>query len=154
MSDWIEQIDIDGDRYDLKDLQTEALAQQNEQDIADIKASADYSATEHLTGRKWIDGRPTYEKTISCGALPNATGKAVAMNISDLAFPVNVKGVAMVASEGRALPLPFVHTDSIYSVCLYANYNQVMIVTGIDRSSWTSSYVTVEYVKTTDTPQP
>ena len=36
MSDWIEQIDIAGDRYDLKDLQTEALAQQNENNIEDL----------------------------------------------------------------------------------------------------------------------
>ena len=42
MSDWIEQIDIAGDRYDLKDLQTEALAQQNEQNIETLENKSQF----------------------------------------------------------------------------------------------------------------
>lgn len=82
MSDWIEQIDIAGDRYDLKDLQTEALAQQNEQGIEDIKTGNDYSLSEINTGKKWIDNKPIFRKVIQVN---NPTdGSSIASGVETL----------------------------------------------------------------------
>ena len=82
MSDWIEQIDIAGDRYNIKDLQTEALAQQNEQEIESVKTGNDYSLSEINTGKKWIDNKPIFRKVIQVN---NPTdGSSVASGVETL----------------------------------------------------------------------
>ena len=48
----------------------------------------DYSTSEVDTGYTWTDGSPIYKKTINIGALPNATTKSVAHNISNFGTPI------------------------------------------------------------------
>ena len=52
-----------------------------------------YSTTEKVVGC-WTDGRPIYQKTISCGALPNNTIKEVSLGVSNLKEVVKSFGVA------------------------------------------------------------
>ena len=154
MSDWVEEVDIGGDRYGLKDLQTEATAQQNEQDIAAIKQSANYLTTEHSTGRKWVNNKPTYEITIDCGVLPNTTEKVITHNISNIENVVSIKGIAFEDQTNRSLPLPYMYTDLPFVIALNVSPTQIRIATGTDRSNFGHSFTTFEYTKTTDTPQP
>lgn len=150
MSDWVEEVDIGGDRYELKDLQTEALAQQNEQDIEDLKQSVDYSTTEHLTGRKWVDGKDVYELTIANFYGANNDVKTVA------ALPSRIDTLcSLVASRrsgsGQALnwaPLPYVHDQNkTYDIGLDIDgLNLRLLSRGVDSSQWVCN-VTIEYTK-------
>ena len=107
----------------------------------------DYSTSEQDTGCKWIDGKPIYKKTVSLGALPNATTKNVAHGISSLGIMVDMRGVAFY-SNGVQLPLPFVSTAQT-AVSLNATSTDIVITAAGDRSS-SSGYATLLYTKTTD----
>lgn len=124
---------------------------ENAQDnvINTLNEQRSYSTEEHLTGRKWIDGKPTYEKTIDCGALPNNTTKNVAHNIANLDEVIELSGSAR-RSEGTRLPLPFTSADSLSNnIQVYSNDTNIVIIAGTNRSNYTG-YVTLEYTKTTD----
>lgn len=114
-----------------------------------------YSETEHVVGT-WIDGKTVYEKTISCGALPNATTKSVDMGISDTLDTVWIsEGFAMVSSTGSSVPLPNVSTNTSTGVSgqtqiiLRKNNKKIEIGTGVDRRDFNSSYITIRYTKAT-----
>ena len=110
-----------------------------------------YSTDEKMIGQ-WIDGKPLYQKTIDCGALPNAASKEVAHNISNISNIVSCVGQAF-DSSGASIPLPFQNVDTAsQGVSIYANITIVKLITGIDRSSLANSYVTLCYTKTTDSP--
>lgn len=105
-----------------------------------------YSTTEQKTGGTWIDGKPIYRKVVDCGALPNNTTKNVAHNIENIGWVVKYIGVASNGSEWLHLPASF--TSS--SVGLSVNSTNVILLTYSNRTSYTSTFVTIEYTKTTD----
>ena len=105
-----------------------------------------YSTTEHVVG-KWIDGSTLYGKTISCGALPNATTKSVAHGISNLKDIIDMKGEL---TNGRGWfsinnPNP---TALNGQVQVNVNSTNINIVTASDLSSFDRSWVTLQYIKT------
>ncbi|SHI42370.1 hypothetical protein [Parasporobacterium paucivorans] len=106
------------------------------------------STTEHIVG-KWINGKPLYEKTISCGVMPNATTKNVAHGIANM-------GICMIAAENSYmtdgttyLPLPSVTVNTTFVTEVAVNATNITIMTAQNRSSY-SGYVTLRYTKTTD----
>ena len=106
-----------------------------------------YSTEETIIGT-WL-GKPLYRKTVNIGALPNATAKNVAHNITNIDYIVRFYGTAMSAAK-HTLPLPHVNTGNIsYGVLLQVGKTNVEIETGYNRSDY-SGYVTIEYTKTTD----
>lgn len=107
-----------------------------------------YSTSEEVIG-EWIDGKPLYRKTISTGTLPNGGGMNVPHNISNIDNVVRVYGYAYRSSDGVSLPLPHSAYD-ISCISCYANKTNICIVTYTDRTAFTTSYVTLEYTKTTD----
>ena len=154
MSDWIEQIDIAGDRYDLKDLQTEALAQQNAQDIEAIKESVDYSTTEHLTGRKWIDGKPIYSKTFQKNLQGGATEDIGEIQNLDTLVNMEITQKSPTQSNWYSLPQ---YQNSNYNAYVFiaGNSNVIKInVNGFNGYYMGLTYITAYYTKTTDAPQP
>ena len=102
-----------------------------------------------MTGRKWIDGKPIYEKIIDCGVLPDNAVKTVLHNIANLDNVIMFTGLA---SRGtRWLPLPFSSTNNINrNVDITISQTAIEIVTAINRSEYTQTYVTIKYTKTTD----
>lgn len=114
-----------------------------------MDAGSNYSTEEQVVGT-WIDGKPIYQKTVNCGALPNNTSKDVAHGISDIDKATAVYGYGF-TSTGGIIPLPYVVPGSYATeyVALSANRTNVSIGTGKDRSSLTG-YVTLQYTKTTD----
>ena len=139
----------------IEEIQAEitVLGSQNEtqaQDITDIKAQLEelagaYSTTEHKTGRKWIDGKDIYEKTVDVGALPNATTKQVAHGVT-YDKVVSLRGICS-NSDNAFLPLPAVATSSAYAIELSVDTTNIVITTAQDRSTF-SGYVILEYTKT------
>ena len=108
-----------------------------------------YSTTEQKTPFTWIDGKPIYKKTISCGGGSNKN-KAVNHNISNLSRTMKIEGYAY---DGSAcIPIPFTSTgDGVSSsIQVYVSSTQLVINCGVDRNNLIEMYVTLWYTKTTD----
>ena len=112
------------------------------------RSSPHYSEDEQATGVRWVNGRPILQKTIDCGALPNATTKNVLHEIDDLEFVVDAVGIAHNPTTSMWLPLPY--TDIGVSV----NATQVSIVAATNRIAYTQAWVTLRYTKTPPEPEP
>lgn len=105
------------------------------------------SLTEKMIGQ-WTDGKPLYQKTVNCGALPNNNDKNVPHGISNLDTIYYIQGIAV--NNGVSIPLVFAWKDNINSVASnYVDGNNIVLGAGIDRSAFTA-YVTLRYTKTTD----
>ena len=130
---------------------TSGLTENQQENVLNtINENLSYSTTEHKTGKKWIDGKDIYEKVIDLGNLPNATVKQVNTNITNLAKVVSLQGVANIANTDYFFPLPLPSKTNINEVVNIYHYNsQIVIESGVDRSTWTG-VVTLEYTKTTD----
>lgn len=108
-----------------------------------------YLTTETVVGT-WL-GKPLYRKVVNTGALPNATTKEVAHNISNLKNVVRIYGYAYLSSSNITYTLPHVAEGLITTqVSVTILGNNIRIGTGIDRSGFEESYITLEYTKTTD----
>ena len=113
-----------------------------------------YSTTEQRIGT-WIDGKPLYQITVDCGTLPNTTYKNIQTNVSNVKDIINIKGTCY-SSSGFWRSIPKIQDDSTnYTVVPQISFdNNKMIVQllgrGGDNTSFISSYVTIQYTKTTD----
>jgi hypothetical protein len=109
-----------------------------------------YSTEEVNTGKKWIDGKPIYRKIVDIGALPNATTKTVAHNISNYDVFTTIKGIAFNNAKTAQIELPYITANNINTaISIEINATDVQIISGINRSSL-SGYAILEYTKTTD----
>lgn len=119
-----------------------------------IGDDTDYSTEEKIVGT-WIDGKPIYQKTVSCGTLPNATTgyepKKVAHNITNLDKTVNFWGIAINPNTHASCKLGGLGTNSDTSsdLGLFIDSINVNIKTSADRSAYSESYVTIQYTKST-----
>jgi hypothetical protein len=106
-----------------------------------------YSTDEHIVG-KWIDGSVLYEKTVDCGAFPNATTKNVAHNITNLDKVVFMGGFGY--SGTNSYPLPFVQVSgtTVQAIRLNTSATYIQIMASYNASSVPNSYVTLRYTKT------
>lgn len=116
-----------------------------------IDKSTTYSTNEQAIGT-WIDGKTIYRKVIDFGALPNATKKEVAHNISNIDKFITVEGIATRQDDTKftqSLPLVYMSSESNYNTTLGANTTYVEIRCVENRDMF-KAYVTLEYTKTTD----
>ena len=104
-----------------------------------------YSTTEHEIG-KWVDGRVLYEKTIDCGALPNASAKTVSHNISNIKEVVDIKGVFGDGSSwfmiNNANP-----SQLIAQIQVVVNTLNILITTAANLAQYNQTWVTIQYTK-------
>lgn len=107
-----------------------------------------YSTTEQVIG-EWIDGKPLYQKTIDCGALPNATEKIVAHNINNIALITNIFGVFYSSDLGRSYCIPWTGAGSTTIATMDVDAQNIRIMVSGDRRG-NGAYVTLQYTKTTD----
>lgn len=107
----------------------------------------DYSTNEVNTGIKWIDGRSIYKKTINFGTLPNATTKNVAHNISNLNKIIRLEGYTYNPTSLTTAPLPFSAPTATSNIAMNANSTDITVTTGVDRTSFSESYITLYYTK-------
>ena len=118
-----------------------------------IDARYDYSTAEKVVGT-WIDGKPIYQKTISCGVLPSsANEKIITHNIQNIDAVVNTYGIGIGGdvAVGKFYPLPFSYPSTTAAIQLQPTTTEIIIRVGQDRSYITETYVTLQYTKTTDT---
>ena len=106
-----------------------------------------FSTSEQSTGITWINGKTIYQKTLNCGALPNATTKTINHGISGLSMVIKLEGLATNGTYYYKLPLTYQGSDSNYNVELYATSTAIGIKCNTNRSMFTSSYVTIFYTK-------
>lgn len=127
------------------------------EEVGAIKASmidwttmpGSYSTTEQKTPFTWVDGKPIYKKTISCGGGSNKN-KTVNHNISNLSRTIKIEGQAYDGSV--SIPIPFTATGdgASSSIQVYVSSTLIAINCGVDRSNLIEMYVTLWYTKTTD----
>lgn len=122
-----------------------SVLMKNDEMLAALVSEESYSTEEKATGEQWIDGSIIYEKTVNCGALPNTTSKTVAHGIANLSKVVEIKGYA--TNGTLYLPLPFAGASASTGVSVYAGASDITIETGMNRSNFTESYVTLRYTK-------
>lgn len=109
-----------------------------------------YSTTEKIIGQ-WTDGKPLYQKTVSCGALPNASYTTTAHGVANIDSIVGIIGMAVRTSDHISLTLPYASVVSAQdSVAINASRSSIRIDAGNDKHSFDNSYVTIQYTKTTD----
>lgn len=125
------------DTYQITDDYSEALM-------------PNYSTTEQKTGQKWIDGKDIYCKVIELGALPNATTKNVAHNITNISKWIKIVGVANNTNNTTGLSIPLVYdgNNATNNTRLAVNNTNVMLETDTDRSSFNECYAILYYTKT------
>ena len=131
---------------------TSGLAENQQENVLnDVKGYVDssnsYSTAEVKTGGKWIDGKPIYRKVVDFGALPNATIKSVAHNITDLDLVTKCYGGAR--NGIYRILLPNAGNVSSSTIEVYVDETDIVIHANGDRSGY-NGYVTIEYTKTTD----
>jgi len=112
-----------------------------------IGDDTDYSTEEKIIGT-WIDSKPIYQKTISCGALPNNTSKSVAHGISNISKVIRVNGYSLRTSDSTLIPIPFVTGTGTTQVGVIITGTNIIFDVSSDRSTFTETYVTLQYTKT------
>lgn len=107
--------------------------------------NGDYTTTEEDTGRRWIDGRTIYRKTIEWGAMPNATMVNKTGQFPNNATIINIEAIAM--SSTAAHNMPYIY-DAIVDTVFVGNTatGQLCVSTITDRSTW-NAYITLYYCK-------
>ena len=104
-----------------------------------------YSTNEKNIG-KWIDGRALYRKVVDCGTMPNATSKTISTGLSNVSYK-KMEGMitngTLYYEMNNTRPTD---TNTINTIGLYINNNNIIIESKIDRSSYTG-YVILEYTK-------
>ena len=112
-----------------------------------------YSTQERQVG-VWTDGKPLYQKTVDCGALPANTTKNVAHGITDIDRIVSVRGCAFRSVSGNetGIPIPSTHYQTIGNQNeISVNFTNVVLRNGnSSASAFDKTQVTIQYTKTTD----
>jgi hypothetical protein len=105
-------------------------------------ANLDYNLVETDTNTRWIDGKTIYRKVILFGALPNATAKNVPHGISLLRELVNTKIISRAGYTAY-------RDVSIYNVIVdfFVTDVNVQITSGSNLSSYTQTYIILEYTR-------
>jgi hypothetical protein len=129
------------------------------------KDSGIYDAIETITGQQFLptfststasnlNYRTVFRKVINFGALPNATSKSVAHGIDFGTVPggTDFSGTTIYGSATRPgvswIPLPFSSPTLNLNISLEITATNVVIITGVDRTAYTRSFVVIEYIKT------
>lgn len=109
----------------------------------------DYTTSEVDTGFTWVDGKTIYKKTVSTGALPNATTKNVAHGITGYQNFIDISGWSTNGTVFTPLPYaPSGGTVPQVAVLVAINGDNITLETTTNRSAYTVSYVTLYYTKT------
>lgn len=111
----------------------------------------EYSTTEKIVGT-WIDGKALYQKTISCGALPNNTITRLSHGISNLAKVIDIQGRSESTTSSPAIKginIPYAGDSSTAKnpVECWVEPTNLVLRTYMDLSTFTNTYVTLKYTK-------
>ena len=115
-----------------------------------IVSDLNYSTEEQLTGKRWTDGKPIYQKTINVTGI-NGISK---IDVSELNIDhawINSGHYILNTESKSELPLN-VYYDSSYNTKTYMENNATLFIC-VNGSEWTpaDAKITLQYTKTTDT---
>jgi len=129
------------------------------------KDSGFYTENETITGQQFlptygtdtssnVNPRSVFRKVIDFGALPNSTTKSVPHGITSVSgavlgldFSVTKISGASTNPGAEWVPLPYASPTAANNIELFLNTTDVVITTGSNRTSFTRTYVVVEYIK-------
>lgn len=119
----------------------------NVEELVDTKQNViNYSTEEQNTGRKWIDGKQLYERTINCGELTSGTHNIETLTVEEVKF---IKGfVEDINDSSYIRPLPFA-ADSSNSIRVDISNNVLRIITYAPWSGY-RAYLTIQYTKNSE----
>lgn len=126
--------------YDVSEGESKKIQVQN------LVGNPYYSTDETFTGQYWIDGKPIYRKVVDCGALPNNTSKTVNHNIANIGWIVKYNGMAYDGNEWLQLPASYYSNSAIG---LSVDSTVIYLRPYSNRTSYTTTYVVIEYTKAT-----
>ena len=112
-----------------------------------VYTGVEYSETEAKIG-KWIDGADLYQKTISCGALPNTTDKVVPHLITGIDKILGIEGIAVNTTSGAAVQLGFATTVTASNYAVWCDKTNITLRTAGNAAAYDACYVTLRYTKT------
>lgn len=94
------------------------------------------------------DYRPVFRKVIDFGMLPNATSKSVAHGIIADAIMTSISCTANNTGFTSKIPIPYASPTALNeNISLEITDTHVIIKTGIDRRSYTTCYIVLEFIK-------
>ena len=109
----------------------------------------DYSFEEQGTGRRWVGGKKIYQKTIDCGALPNAATKTVGDGINRLQFIRCFFGGTIYPGGPEYAPVVYADPLAVTNaVSVAADDSNVVIKTGYNRAGWSETDITPQHTCT------
>lgn len=111
-----------------------------------IKGVTDYSESSQRAYGTWIDGKPTYRRTVQVSVTAVGTDMVSAVIDSDLQSVAEIQGMFVRSSDGKQFPLSFYRSASAYIDCQVTDDKTVLL-----RSAWTgTAYATVFYTRASD----
>lgn len=116
----------------------------------DFTTFADYSLSEINTGKKWIDGKTIYKKTINTGNLPSTpAAKTVPIGVPNLDKVINIEGVYISTIDDYIFPSnsPSFGASNDSTIRAIVHGGNLQINAGMDRSNCVG-YITLYYTKT------
>lgn len=114
-----------------------------------IKGVTNYSDSEQQAYGTWIDGKPTYRRTVSVAvSAAGSTGTSIVLS-DDMEIATAIDGVFVRASDGKQFPTSFYRSADTYVDCQITAGNAVSV-----KAAWPgTAYVTVFYTKASDQPE-
>lgn len=121
-----------------------------------------YVLEEFLTGQQFFSNpnrsdtqsrgsiqRSTFRKVINFGVLPNTTTTTIAHNINILSGYsfTRIYGTATNDNCTSFIPIPYASPTDSENISLEVTNTDIVITTGSDRTSYTTCYIVVEYIK-------
>lgn len=114
--------------------------------MANLKSYNTYSTSETWTGKYWVDGKKIYRKVVDCGTLPINSEKTVDFDMSAIDNVINVYGIC--TDNISFQPIPYIWNELYIGAFVRKSNNKLYIWSNYNFSAFTS-YITVEYTKTT-----
>lgn len=158
--------DLDVNSQEFKELMVTLVQLVNDITLSvNLRDAGYYSLVEFLNGQLYFPNpdnssttgtmpsgaefRQVFRTTIDFGELLNNTSKAVAHNIDvtqTYSF-TRIYGTTTNTTRTSFLPIPYVSIGDTESIELEVTNDEVIITTNSDRSSYTVTYVVLEYIK-------
>ena len=135
----------------LKTAKDEEVIQLPKVNPTMIFSDLDYSTEEQMTGRRWIDGRPIYQKTLFIADSISNTEMQTSSTIENVDTVIKLNGFCK-WNDGNsyAFPIPYITRSLDQSIQIFYEYSTKSIYIGTNITI-TNVYATMIYTKTTDT---
>lgn len=145
-------VDLPEDKVEFNTYLTELLRRIS--NVANTKEGALYLPQELATFQQYFTSDPlktrnVYRKVVDFGTLPNAGLKQVAHGIvfTDQCSTTRIYGSATDPVNLIFIPLPYASPTAANEIELFIDATNVNIITGSDRTAFTSCTVVIEYTK-------